>query len=205
MDNMDGALKTAVEQCADGMVLTDVSGVIRYVNAAFEGMSGYARGELLGRHVRLLKSGHHPAEFYRTLWATLCDGRVWSGTFLNRRKDGRLYEDQTTISPVRNGAGSVVGYLAAKRVVTAEWQRERRFGQAQRLDAIGRLAGGVAHDFNNVLMTIMGHAEMLERRLGRAGVSSDELVEIKRACDRAALLTRQLLAFGRRQAREAVE
>src|SRR5512146_996829 len=65
MDNVDGTLRTAIEQAADGIMLTDLSGVIQYVNAAFEGMSGYARGDVIGRHVRLLKSGQHEAAFYR--------------------------------------------------------------------------------------------------------------------------------------------
>ncbi|MBP1774986.1 MAG: domain S-box-containing protein [candidate division NC10 bacterium] len=204
MDNIEATLKAAVEQAADAIMLTELSGVIQYVNAAFERVSGYARSEVLGRHVRLLKSGQHGAAFYRTLWMTLCQGQVWSGIFVNRRKDGRLYEDQTVISPVRNEGGSVVGYLAVKRDVTVERQKELQRRQAQKLDAIGRLAGGVAHDFNNALMTIMGHAEMLEHRLSQTGGSSEEITEIKGACDRAASLTRQLLAFGRRQVPDLV-
>jgi len=204
MDSTDTTLKAAVEQAADAIMLTELSGVIEYVNAAFEQVSGYARGEVLGRHVRLLKSGQHEATFYRTLWMTLCQGQVWSGIFVNRRKDGRLYEDQTVISPVRNAGGLVVGYLAVKRDVTVERQNELQRRQAQKLDAIGRLAGGVAHDFNNALMTIMGHAEMLEHRLSKTGGLSEEIAAIKGACDRAASLTRQLLAFGRRQVRDLV-
>jgi len=202
MHTVDALLRAALEQAADAIMLTDVSGVIQYVNAAFERMSGYGRGEVLGHHVRLLKSGQHQAVFYRALWSTLCDGRVWSGVFVNRHKDGRLYEDQTVISPVRNDAGAVVAYCAVKRDVTDQRQAERQLRQAQRLDAIGRLAGGVAHDVNNALMTIMGHAEMLEQRLCQAKEASEELAEIKGACDRTAALTRQLLAFGRRQVRD---
>ena len=202
MANMDATLKAAVEQAADAIILTELSGMIQYVNAAFERLSGYARADVLGRHVRLLKSGQHEPAFYRTLWTTLCQGQVWSGIFVNRRKDGRLYEDQTVISPVRSDDGSVVGYLAVKRDITVERQNELERRQAQRLDAIGRLAGGVAHDFNNALMTIMGHAEMLEHRLSQTGGSSEEIAEIKGACDRVASLTRQLLAFGRRQVRD---
>lgn len=201
MQIVDAMLSAAAEQAADGLLLTDVSGVIRYVNAAFGRMTGYGRDEVIGRHVRLLKSGQHEAAFYQTLWATLSDGRAWSGVFVNRRKDGGLYEDHTVISPVRDPAGAIAAYFAVKRDVTLERQAERRLRQAQRLDGIGRLAGGVAHDFNNALMTIMGHAEMLEQRLGCAKASCDEIEEIKRACDRAAALTRQLLAFGRRQVR----
>jgi len=202
MDHLDGTLRAAVEQAADVFLLTDLAGVIRYANAAVQRVSGYAPGEILGRHVRLLKSGRHDPAFYRTLWTTLCQGQVWAGTFVNRRKDGRLYEDHTTISPVRNDEGSVVGYLAVKRDVTDERRAKLQRRQAQTLDAIGRVAGGVAHDFNNALMTIMGYAEMLEHRLAPTGGSPEAIVEIKAACDRAASLTRQLLAFGRRKVRD---
>jgi PAS domain S-box-containing protein len=204
VENIDTTLTRAVQQAADVIMVTDLSGVIRYVNSAFEKASGYSPTEAVGRHVRLLKSGRHAAEFYRNLWSVLSQGQTWRGTFVNRRKDGRLYEDETVISTLRDAAAVAVGYLAVKRDVTVERQNERQLRQLQRMDAIGRLAGGVAHDFNNYLMTIVGHAEMLEGRLSQTDRSCEELAEIKAACDRATGLTRQLLTFGRRQAREPV-
>ena len=188
-------LDVAFEEAQDVILITDLAGVIHYVNSAFDRVTGYAREEVIGHHARMLKSGKHDAAFYRNLWRTLSDGHVWHGTFLNRRKDGRLYEDATVISPVRNDAGSVMGYLAVKRDVTGERERERQLLHVRTMEALSRVAGGMAHDFNNALMTIMGHIEMLEARLGEAEGSNEEIVEIKAACDRVASLTRQLLAF----------
>ncbi|RPI09069.1 MAG: PAS domain S-box protein [Zetaproteobacteria bacterium] len=202
MDNDMAIVETAIQQSDHAVVIADASGVIRYVNKAFERLSGYSAAEAIGREMRLLKSGRHDAVFYRSLWETLAAGGVWRGIFVNRRKDGGLYEDETAISPVRNEAGETVGYLAVKRDVTVERHEEMQNRQRHTMDVVGRLAGGVAHDLNNALMTIMGHAEMLEYRLAETGTSSDEISEVKAACDRAASLTRQLLAFGGRQLRE---
>jgi PAS domain S-box-containing protein len=202
MDNDMPLLEAAIRQSDHAVVITDVSGVIRYVNKAFERLSGYAAAEAIGRHVRLLKSGRHDGAFYRGLWDTLASGAVWRGVFVNRRKDGGLYDDETAISPVRNDAGEVVGYLGVKRDVTVDRRDELQRRQRQIVEAVARFAGGVAHELNNALMTVMGHGEMLEYRLAETGTSSEEIAEIKAACDRAASLARQLLAFGGRQLRE---
>ena len=202
MDNDTAIVETAIRQSDHAVVITDASGVIRCVNTAFERLSGYAASEAIGRPVRILKSGRHDSTFYRNLWDSLAAGRVWRGIFVNRRKDGGLYEDETVISPVRNDAGDVVGYLAVKRDVTEERHEETQIRHKHTMDAVGRFAGGVAHDLNNALMTIIGHAEMLEYRLAETRTSFEEIAEIKAACDRATALTRQLLAFGGRQLRE---
>ena len=107
MDNTSVRLEMAIGQADNAIMITDASGVIQYVNAAFERLSGYSPSEVIGQHVRILKSGKHDATFYRHLWETLSDGQVWRGIIVNKRKDGRLYEDKTVISPVRNNAGIV--------------------------------------------------------------------------------------------------
>ena len=147
-------LAMAVEQAAETIVITDTDGTILYVNPAFEKTSGYTRAEALGQNPRLLKSGKHDAEFYRRMWEVLGRGEIWNGHFINRRKDGTLYEEEATISPVRDAAGTIVNYVAVKRDVTREVQLEAQFRQAQKMEAIGQLAGGVAHDFNNILAVI---------------------------------------------------
>jgi PAS domain S-box-containing protein len=113
-------LVQAVEQSADPIVITDASATIVYVNAAFERASGYSRAEAMGANPRLLKSGIQGPEFYHAMWSHLAAGRAWSGQLVNRRKDGTLYREEATISPVRDATGAIVSYVAQQRAVTHE-------------------------------------------------------------------------------------
>ncbi|MDE2489875.1 MAG: PAS domain S-box protein [Elusimicrobia bacterium] len=189
----------AVEAAAESVVITDAKGIIVYVNPAFERASGWTRAEALGRHTRELKSGAQTPEFYRALWGTISAGNIWTGHFVNRRKDGTVYEEDASISPIRDGQGRIVNYVAVKRDVTRELRLERELRQAQKLEAVGRLAGGVAHDFNNILTAILGSAELIAAQLPEKSPLSPDVEEIQRSGRRAADLTRQLLIFSRRQ------
>ena len=129
-DSIDRAgLAAAVEQSADGIVITDTNGVIQYVNAAFTTMTGYTSEEAVWQSPRILNSGRQSAAFYQELWNTIRGGRVWQGELVNRRKDGTLYEEEMRIAPVEDSNGQVTGYIAIKRDVTGR-QAE---GEAQRL------------------------------------------------------------------------
>jgi PAS domain S-box-containing protein len=192
-------LATAVAQAAEQIVVTDAEGRILYVNPAFEKTTGYAREEALGQNPRILKSGLQDAEFYRRMWAELSSGEVWRGRFVNKRKDGTLYEEEASIAPVRNDGGKIVSYVASKRDVTREVHLENQLRQAQKMEAVGRLAGGVAHDFNNLLMGIMGYAELCREKVEHDHPLQEWLGEITRAAERSAEITRQLLAFARKQ------
>jgi PAS domain S-box-containing protein len=192
-------LATAVEQAAETIVITDTTGAILYVNPAFEKNSGYTRAEAIGKNPRILKSGRQDAEFYRQMWAMLTRGEVWHGHFMNKRKDGSFYEEEATISPIRDTAGAIINYVAVKRDVTREAQLEAQFRQAQKMDAIGTLAGGVAHDFNNILAVIQLQIGMLIADKKLSSQQLDFAREIEKAGQRAADLTRQLLLFGRKQ------
>ena len=190
-------LSTAVEQAAEAIVITDTSPRIVYVNPAFERISGYTKAEAVGQNPRMLKSGRHDPQFYERMWVELRSGASWSGLMVNKRKDGTLYYEEATISPVLDEAGQAVNYVAVKRDVTYEREVEEQFRQSQKLEAIGQLAGGIAHDFNNILSVIKGHADLLEAAQSPAVRESAD--EISRAANRAAGLTRQLLLFSRRQ------
>ena len=102
-------LIAAVEQAADGMVITDALGAIQYVNPAFTALTGYPAEEVLGKNPRLLKSGRHSPAFYAELWSTLLSGRVWHGEVTNRRKDGALYDEEMRIAPVCDEQGVTTG------------------------------------------------------------------------------------------------
>ena len=111
-------LIVAVEQAAEGIVITDTTGKIQYVNPAFTAITGYSREESVGQNPRVLKSGRQSAVFYKELWNTIASGRVWQGELENRRKDGTLYNEEMSITPVRSTNGEIVTYIAIKRDVT---------------------------------------------------------------------------------------
>jgi PAS domain S-box-containing protein len=192
-------LGMAVEQAAETIVITDTEGMIQYVNPAFEKVSGYQRDEVIGKNPRLLKSEKHDRDYYQAMWNTLTQGEVWTGTFINKRKDGELFEEIAVISPVREASGKIVNYVAVKRDVTREVQMEEQLRQSQKMEAIGKLTGGIAHDFNNLLTAINGYTELLLLRHKPGDPSRKEIEEIRKAGDRAAVMTRQLLAFSRKQ------
>jgi two-component system, cell cycle sensor histidine kinase and response regulator CckA len=192
-------LSRAIEQSAESVLITDPAGTIVYVNPAFETVTGYSREEALGQNPRILKSGRQGPEFYRQMWTTLTRGRTWTGRITNRRKDGSLLEEDAAISPVRDSSGRVVNYVAVKRDITHEKSLEQQLLQAQKLEAVGRLAGGVAHDFNNIVGVILGYGEAVQRKLPAEDPLRGKVQQILRAAGRAADLTRQLLAFSRKQ------
>jgi two-component system, cell cycle sensor histidine kinase and response regulator CckA len=192
-------LATAVEQVAEAIVITDTSGTIRYVNPAFEKITGYTWREAVGQNPRILKSGTYDSAFYRHMWDVLEQGKVWSGRIINQKKDGALYEEEMTISPIRDAAGEIINYVAVKHDVTQEVALETQLRQAQKMEAIGQLAGGVAHDFNNILTVIHGNAA-LQLAPGQDPVERGDCTQqIIQAAERGANLTRQLLLFSRKQ------
>jgi PAS domain S-box-containing protein len=189
----------AVEQSAEAIIITDAEGVIQYVNHAFEQITGYLRAEALGQRPSLLRSEQHDAGFYQELWASISRGKVWSGRVVNKRKDGRLFHAELTISPVRDERGKVINFVAVSRDISREVDLEGQLHQIQKMESIGRLAGGVAHDFNNLLTSILGFARIVSDRLPKEHPQQHEVKEIIFAGERAAQLTRQLLTFSRKQ------
>jgi two-component system cell cycle sensor histidine kinase/response regulator CckA len=317
-------LSSAVEQSADIVVMTDRNGVIEYVNPAFETLTGYTREETVGRTPRILKSGRQDADFYQRMWAMLLAGKVFRGVLVNRKKNGKLYWAEKTITPIVDERGQLRNFIANDRditqrrtaeealksseeryrllfernlagvyrtsagekfteandslarmlgyesgtellgqdtadffdnpierealkreleahgqVVSYELHARRKDGSdtwallsstllrdqqgnvagregtvlditerrgleqqllhSQKMDAVGQLAGGVAHDFNNLLMVISSYAELLADSIGGNAKAQYQAGEILKAARRAAGLTRQLLAFSRKQ------
>ncbi|MCD6024943.1 MAG: two component system sensor histidine kinase, hybrid [Fibrobacteria bacterium] len=180
-------------------MITDATGSIQYVNPAFERVTGYGRDEAIGQNPRILKSGAHDSGFYLEMWRTLTSGRTWTGRIQNKRKDGSRYSDESIISPVRDSSGTIVNYIAIQNDITGQLVLEEQFRQSQKMEAVGRLAGGVAHDFNNMLTVILVRAELTLRRLGPEDPLRLPLKEIQEAAERSAALTKQLLTYARKQ------
>ena len=317
----------ALEAAANAIVITDQLGKVLQVNAAFTVLTGYTAQEVLGENLRLLKSGHHVEAFYRNLWQKISSGRVWSGELTNRRKDGSLYAEEMTITPLRDADGASTHYIAFKqdiserkraedelrwktaflealvnssldgilvvdqerktslqnqrftdlfkmpqhmadeasdenrlrwvtdmvknpepfvqkvlhlyahpnetshdeielkdgttmdrysfpaigqdgkyygriwtfRDITERKRLEARLFQSQKMETVGKLAGGVAHEFNSILTAIIGQSELLLGDLPAGSPLAKNAIEISQAAGRAATLTRQLLAYGRKQ------
>ena len=189
----------AVEQSADTVLITDREGRIQYVNPAFEKLTGYAREEACGKTPRILKSGEQGPDTYQEMWKTLLAGQVYRGILVNRKKNGDLYYVEESISPVRDPNGEITHFSSNGRDLTERLRLEAQLVQAQKMDAIGRLAGGIAHDFNNLLTIITSYSELALDAVPQDSPLEDRLHEILLAARRAAELTRQLLAFSRKQ------
>jgi two-component system, cell cycle sensor histidine kinase and response regulator CckA len=192
-------LSRAVEQSADLVVITDREGHIEYVNPAFEALTGYTREEVLGTKPELLKSGQQDRAFYKSLWETILSGNIFRCVLANKKKNGDLFYVEKTIAPVRDPSGKITHFISNDRDITERRKLEAQLLQAQKMDAVGQLAGGVAHDFNNLLMVISSYAELSLDTLTPENPLHHKLTEILKASRRAADLTRQLLAFSRKQ------
>jgi two-component system cell cycle sensor histidine kinase/response regulator CckA len=194
-----GRLSAVVERSKEAVLITGFDGTILYANPAFAEISGYTREQILGKNPRFLKSGKQDAAFYRNLWDTLLAGKIWHGEMTNHRQDGSLYVQETTIIPVQDSHGATNHFIAIGLDVTEQRKTETQLRQAQKMEFVGRLAGGVAHDFNNLLTLITGYGHLLKEQLETESPLQAYCDEVLQAGERAAGLTRQLLAFSRRQ------
>ncbi|MDF7823366.1 response regulator [Pontiellaceae bacterium B12227] len=195
-------LAVAVEQSTESIMITDVDGVIQYVNAAFETTSGYSQDAVIGKKPDLLQSDKHDAAFFDNLWSTISNGKTWAGELTNKKKDGTLYIEEAVIYPIRGEGDNMINYVAISRDITQEREIEKHLRQQQKMNAIGELAGGVSHDFNNILTAILGYVALCMNSVEEDGKVYGYLKEIVKAGDRATKLVRQILTFSRQEEQE---
>ena len=198
-EDVQRRLATAITQAAEAILITDSEGTIQYVNPSLERISGFSAEELIGKNPRVFKSGEHDYLFYRELWDTIKSGAIWSGRLTNRRKDGKLYFEEATISPVKDNTGKIVSFVAVKRDVTEYLSLTRQLFQAQKLEAIGTLAGGIAHDFNNILQICLGYSQLLADDKSLPAGLRDDALNIYEASRRGADLVHRLLTFSKKK------
>jgi two-component system, cell cycle sensor histidine kinase and response regulator CckA len=189
----------AFDSARDGIILTNLQGTVLHVNRAVEGMFGYNRAELLGGTLpSFFLSEQQSSQSIDEIWLTLHDRRSWQGDLVHQRKDGTLLDNSLTISPIFDLRGQMTHFVCIYRDITERKQMQRQLMQAQKMQSVGTLAGGIAHEFNNLLTGMQGYAALLLRDPQIKHQMRDFLEQIVQLSDRAANLTRQLLAFARK-------
>lgn len=191
---------TALQAAGNAIVITDRSGSIEWVNPAFTTLTGYSSEEAIGKNPReLLKSGVHGEGFYKRLWDNILEGEIWCGEITNRHKNGTLYPEEQTITPVKDASGEISHFIAIKRDLSEHRKLEALLNQSQKMESIGTLAGGIAHDFNNILAAIIGYGQFTLIKMPADDPLRHNIESMLEAADRAAHLTKELLLFSRKQ------
>ncbi|PCI51227.1 MAG: hypothetical protein COB49_02555 [Alphaproteobacteria bacterium] len=188
-------LSRAVEQSPAAILITDTEGTIEYVNPKFEESTGYNAKEVMGRTPRFLKSDDTSEAQYKTLWDTITAGKKWRGEFPTKRKDGSIFWEFASISPITAEDGTITHFLAIKEDITERKQLENHLRRSQKMEAIGELAGGIAHDFNNLLGIIIGNLDLMKRKVEEGSKLEKHLEKAQNAALRGSSLTRRLLNF----------
>lgn len=181
--------------------ITDVDGRIIYVNPAFERASGYSREELIGKNPKIFGSGKHPKSFWKKMWATITAGKVWMGEVENRRRDGEPFFAQLLISPIIDGDGKIVGYFGVHRDITEQRYLQQQLVHAQKMESIGLLAAGIAHEVGNPLTSISSLVQVIQRST-RDEFMQEKLELIKSQIARISRIIRELVDFSRRSSYE---
>jgi len=193
----ENRLALIVDSSQDAIIGKNLDGVITQWNKGAEQIYGYTAAEVIGRNVSILCPSDRPDEIPGILEKIRQGQQVEYFESVRMTKDGRRLHMSISVSPIYDAEGRVVGASAIGRNITAQKKIEDQLRQSQKLEAVGRLAGGVAHDFNNLLGIVTACTELLRRRVD---IESLEYIDnIREAANRGAALTRQLLAFSRRQ------
>ena len=192
-------LAAIVDSSDDAIIGKSVDGIIETWNGGAERLYGYTASEMIGDSLARLLPEDRADEEKDILQRIERGERVSHFDTIRVRKDGTQVEVSLTLSPIRNGAGEIVGVSHIARDITLDRQYEEKLRLSQKMEAVGRLAGGIAHDFNNLLTIITGYAVLLRRRLENDPEGGEMLEQVLNAATRAAELTGQLLAFSRRQ------
>ena len=184
----------ALEATLNSVMITDAAGLVEWVNPAFTRTTGYTPAEIVGSNARILRSGVQPDSYFASMWSAIRSGQSWSGEFISKRKDGNLLTEEIAIAPVRTEGRDITHFVAVKQDVTEKRSLEKQLVETQRLESIGLLASGIAHDLNNIIAPITLSIELL-----RAKYPGEQrtLEMIEQCARRGADVVRQVLTFSR--------
>ncbi|MGA1867434.1 MAG: response regulator [bacterium] len=194
-------LAAAIEQITESIIITDREGTIQYVNPAFENISGYKRNEVMGKLAEIFQDNGN-TQLSKAIWDSLNRGMTWNENIIAKKKDGSMYQVDLTVSPVRDSSHAVNNYVAVMRDVTYEVSLERQLRQAQKMEAIGTLADGIADEFNNLLAIIMGNLELVRYDIPAWNPAKQNLEKVLEVCAHAKEAVRQIFIFTRQDNQE---
>lgn len=176
--------------------ITDGEGRMIYVNPAFERTTGFAKEELIGRNPSIISSKKYGREFWERIWTVIKAGKVWNGEIENKRKDGQPLYTQLLISPIMDVDGNVVGFLGSHRDVTEQRALEQQLMHSQKMESIGTLAAGIAHEVGNPLTSISSIVQVLQRTMSDE-FARDKLGLVQSQVHRITKIIRDLVDFSR--------
>jgi len=175
-------LSSALEQTADSVMITDANRVLEYVNPAFEKLTGYSRDEAIGESTHFLRSGTQDSAFYAELMEVISKGNPFRGVFVNRKKDGSIYHEEKTITPIRNDDGEVTSYISTGHDITerleieaAARQRQEESVHAARISTLGEMTSGITHELSQPLCAITTYAQTCRRIVDNAEIEVEKL------------------------------
>jgi two-component system cell cycle sensor histidine kinase/response regulator CckA len=197
-------LDSAIEQTKESIIITDAQldlpgPKIIFINPAFTKLTGYNEEEAIGKTPRILQGPRTDKTVLSRLRQNLEAGKMFAGEAINYRKDGTEFNLEWQIAPLRNAKGTITHFVGIQRDITERKRLEAQLFQSQKIETVGKLAGGIAHEFNSIMTAIIGQSELLLNDLPANDPLRKNATEISKAADRAAVLTRQLLAYGRKQ------
>ncbi len=191
-------LASAIEQAGETVMLMDAGGTIRYINPAMSKLTGYAPEEVIGINPFFTDDRIHRNALFKKIWDAINRGEIWTGRMENFKKDGSVCHTESAISPIRDGNGKISGFVSLGRDITHELEMQEQLRQAQKMEALGTLAGGIAHEFNNILGGIMGFTEIAKDDAAGDSPVVASLDEISKLSTRARDVVQQILTFSRK-------
>jgi PAS domain S-box-containing protein len=186
----------AIHYAVNPIQITDVEGKIIYINPAYERAFGYSKEELIGRNPNVVSSGKHSKRFWSKVWKSILDGTIWKGEIVNRNKEGELIYIELIISPIIDPSGRVVGFLGSHRDITEKRHLEEQLIRSQKMENIGTLAAGIAHEVGNPLTSISSLVQVIQRTTDDT-FAKDKLELVKNQINRIAKIIRELVDFSR--------
>jgi PAS domain S-box-containing protein len=186
----------AIHYAVNPIQITDATGAIIYINPAFERIFGYDKEELIGKNPSVVSSGKHSKRFWGEVWKTILGGDIWKGDVVNRNKLGELMYVELIISPIIDPSGKVVGFLGSHRDITEKRHLEEQLIRSQKMENIGTLAAGIAHEVGNPLTSISSLVQVIQRTTDDM-FAKNKLELVKNQINRIAKIIRELVDFSR--------